>query len=132
MIKFDKNEFLKPQIYSTLDEYESRCNVTKEIIKEIEQLQQENEQLKEELKYTVPIVEHNKIVSKKLKENQKYKEVIDKVRNIAYEYGQIDGAHHKTWVIDQMIRELLGTEYDNFIKEYEEDGEYTWDIGIAP
>lgn len=132
MIKFDKNEFLKPQIYSTLDEYESRCNVTKEIIEEIEQLQQENEQLKEELKYTVPIVEHNKIVSKKLKENQKYKEVIDKVRNIAYEYGQIDGAHHKTWVIDQMIRELLGTEYDNFIKEYEEDGEYTWDIGIAP
>lgn len=109
MIKFDKNEFLKPQIYSTLDEYESRCNVTKEIIEEIEQLQQENEQLKEELKYTVPIVEHNKIVSKKLKENQKYKEVIDKVRNIAYEYGQIDGAHHKTWVIDQMIRELLGT-----------------------
>ena len=48
MIKFDKNEFLKPQIYSTLDEYESRCNVTKEIIEEIEQLQQENEQLKEE------------------------------------------------------------------------------------
>ena len=41
-------------------------------------LQQENQRLKEELKYTVPIVEHNKIVSKKLKENQKYKEVIDK------------------------------------------------------
>ena len=48
MIKFDKNEFLKPQIYSTLDEYETRCNVTKEIIEEIEQLQQENKQLKEE------------------------------------------------------------------------------------
>ena len=65
-------------------------------------------------------------------DTNKYKEVIDKVRNIAYEYGQIDGVHHKTWVIDQIIRELLGTEYDNFIKEYEEDGEYTWDIGIAP
>lgn len=36
MIKFDKNEFLKPQIYSTLDKYETRCNVTKEIIEEIE------------------------------------------------------------------------------------------------
>ena len=48
MIKFDKYEFLKPQIYSTLDEYETRCNVTKEIIEEIEQLQQENKQLKEE------------------------------------------------------------------------------------
>lgn len=54
MIKFDKNEFLKTQIYSTLDEYETRCNVTKEIIEEIEQL---------------------------LKENQKYKEVIDKAIN---------------------------------------------------
>jgi hypothetical protein len=47
MIKFDKNEFLKPQIYSTLDEYETRCNVTEEIIKEIEQLKQENKQLKD-------------------------------------------------------------------------------------
>ena len=36
-------------------------------------LQQENQRLKEELKYTVPIVEHNKIVSKKLKENQELK-----------------------------------------------------------
>lgn len=52
MIKFDKNEFLKPQIYSTLDEYETRCNVTEEIIKEIEQLQQENKQLKEQLLVT--------------------------------------------------------------------------------
>ena len=33
-------------------------------------LNEENKKLKEELKYTVPIVEHNKIVSKKLKENQ--------------------------------------------------------------
>ena len=50
MIKFDKNEFLKPQIYSTLDEYESRCNVVEEIIEEIEQLQQENQELKKQLK----------------------------------------------------------------------------------
>ena len=35
MNKFDKNEFLKPQIYSTLDECETRCNVTKEIIEEL-------------------------------------------------------------------------------------------------
>ena len=41
-------------------------------------LNEENKKLKEELNYPVPIVEHNKIVSKKLKENQKYKEVIDK------------------------------------------------------
>lgn len=49
MIKFDKDEFLKPQIYSTNDEYESRCNVTKEIVDDIKQLQQENQELKKQL-----------------------------------------------------------------------------------
>ena len=40
------------------------------------------------------------------------------------------------WVIDQMIRVLLGEDkYGKFIESYETpDGEdyYTWDIGIAP
>ena len=62
---------------------------TKAFVKEKEQviaqrlmmnLQQENKQLKEELKYTVPIVEHNKIVSEKNKENQQLKEVINKAK----------------------------------------------------
>ena len=48
MIKFDKDEFLKPQIYSTNDEYEARCNVTKEIVDDIKQLQQENQELKKQ------------------------------------------------------------------------------------
>ena len=74
MIKFDKNEFLKPQIYSTLDEYESRCNVTKEVIEEIVQLQQENEQLKAELECTIGIVEHNRIISGKNKEIHQLKD----------------------------------------------------------
>ena len=58
MIKFDKNEFLKPQIYSTLDEYETRCNVTEEIIKEIEQLQQENKILKENAENNDKVVDN--------------------------------------------------------------------------
>ena len=74
MIKFDKNEFLKPQIYSTLDEYESRCNVTKEVIEEIVQLQQENQQLQEELECTIGIVEHNRIISEKNKEINQLKD----------------------------------------------------------
>ena len=61
-------------VYSFYDE----CYV---YLADYKELQQENKQLKEELKYTVPIVEHNKIVSKKLKENQKYKEAIDKAIN---------------------------------------------------
>lgn len=80
--------------------------------------------------------------------------------NVAAECSQVDGAHHKAWVIDQMVRELLGCpvviwqaldsqglpynyealgesqEYLDWIEFYKagEDGPdtYDWDIGIAP
>jgi hypothetical protein len=56
--------------------------------------------------------------------------------NIAIRYGGIDGSHHKMWVIDQMLRILSGSEYDNLIRDanHGEDGPntYEWDIGIAP
>ena len=65
-------------------------------------------------------------------ELQQLNEVIEKTVSIAYEYGQIDGDHHKLWVIDQMLRVLLGEDYRDFIEDYEENGEYKWDIGIAP
>jgi len=79
---------------------------------------------------------------------------------IAVCYSQIDGAHHKAWSIDQMVRALTGCpiereetkdyngvpysyeyqgesdEYKTFIKEAcdGEDGPdtYDWDTGIAP
>ena len=54
----------------------------------------------------------------------------------AKQYGQIDGAHHKAWVIDQMCRYILGSDYEEFVTSYEkgEDGPqtYEWDTGIAP
>lgn len=56
---------------------------------------------------------------------------INKTLEIAYQYAQIDGDHHKMWVVDQMIRNLLGSYYDNWVKKYEED-DYTWETGIAP
>ena len=55
---------------------------------------------------------------------------------VAFEYGWIDGAHHKAWVIDQMLRILSGDKYSNIIADAcdGEDGPntYEWDIGIAP
>lgn len=53
-----------------------RDKVYNKLIDKVNELQQENKQLKKELKYTVPIVEHNKIVSEKLKENKQLKERI--------------------------------------------------------
>lgn len=58
--------------------------------------------------------------------------------DIAHNYGQTDGDHHKLWVIDQMIRVLLGEkDYAKFVEDYErpepdEEMSYTWDNGIAP
>ena len=66
---------------------------------------------------------------------QTKKELI-KLLKIVWQYAQIDGAHHKMWVIDQMLRVLLGQDkYGKFIESYETpDGEdyYTWDVGIVP
>lgn len=71
-------------------------------------------------------------IAKRLQqEKQKYKEVIDKAVDIAWRYGQIDGDHHQKWVTDQMVRALLGSDYEKFVEDYEED-DYEWDIGIAP
>lgn len=50
--------------------------------------------------------------------------------------GMNDGAHHKMWVIDQMVRALTGEDYELWVKETEagEDGPHTydWEVGVAP
>lgn len=70
-----------------------------------------------------------------------YGERIGSALSIAFRFGGIDGAHHKTWVIDQMVRALLTDEgddgeYERFVRMAKagEDGPdtYEWDEGIAP
>jgi hypothetical protein len=53
---------------------------------------------------------------------------------IATRFGMIDGEHHKQWVIDQMLRIILGEEgYEKWLKEMNSDPDYEpWDPGIAP
>lgn len=61
---------------------------------------------------------------------------IEAALDVAFQYGQTDGAHHKAWVIDQMARALLGDDYAEWIGEHNQgdDGPntYGWDEGIAP
>lgn len=61
---------------------------------------------------------------------------IARAMDVAYRYGGLDGAHHKEWVIDQMVRELMGDEYEAWVKNQKagEDGPetYDWPEGIAP
>lgn len=71
-----------------------------------------------------------------IKEKEEKDKEIEKALDIAFQYGQIDGGHHKAWVIDQMVRTLTGDKYKEWVKEYtydEETGEcYSWYKGIAP
>lgn len=58
----------------------------------------------------------------------------EKVRaaaEVATRFGGIEGEHHKTWVIDQMLRILMDDKYGDFIRESGEQG-YDWDTGVAP
>lgn len=59
--------------------------------------------------------------------------------DIAMRYGGIDGLHHKTWVLDQIVRALTQEQYPEWVAEHNrgEDGEegpdiYSWDEGIPP
>lgn len=60
---------------------------------------------------------------------------IEAALEIAFRFSQIDGDHHKAWVIDQMVRSLTGDKYEEWVENYrfDENGEeYEWDEGIAP
>lgn len=100
----------------------------KEILEEIDNKIIPNEHWNKIKDYIINLQKEN---IELVKQRDNYKSKVDNALGLAFEYGQIDGSHHRIWCIDQMVRELAD-DYDNFIQEYEEDGEYTWDIGIHP
>ena len=67
---------------------------------------------------------------------QKEESGCEKALNLIFQYGGIDGAHHKQWLLDQIVRVLKEDDYEQWVKEYQEgeDGPktYLWDRGIAP
>ena len=63
----------------------------------------------------------------------KYAFKIRRASQFAHAYGGIDGGHHKQWVIDQMLRALMGQDYESFVTHYNSrEGYDPWDTGIAP
>lgn len=56
--------------------------------------------------------------------------------DLAVKYGGIDGAHHKDWVIDQIVRKLSGKQYTQVVRKACDgpDGPdtYSWETGVAP
>lgn len=55
-----------------------------------------------------------------------------KIFEMIADYGGVDGAHHKQWVLDQCLRILLSHEgYKSWKYECLHKG-FEWDEGIAP
>lgn len=57
--------------------------------------------------------------------------LVEQALIIIAQYGSIDGAHHKQWVIDQVLRCILADNYQEWVNDLCVDGE-VWDTGIAP
>ena len=86
--------------------------------------------------------EHNLEVAKSIAEEVTghYKDTPEnrnaRALDIAFNYTPTDGVHHKNWVIDQMVRALLGSRYKQKIRDWccGEDGEgtYKWNEGSKP
>jgi len=76
-----------------------------ELIEEINNREEEIERLKEELKYTVSIVEHNKTITKHIKEKEQLHSIIKELREyiekhtIMFKDGDI--------LVDMNVDELL-------------------------
>jgi hypothetical protein len=63
-------------------------------------------------------------------------ERIAKALEVAGRFGTTDGAHHKQWVIDQMVRALTGEDYNRWVAEAcngeEGPNTYDWETGTPP
>lgn len=57
-------------------------------------------------------------------------ERIDVALDLISDYGEIDGAHHKQWVLDQVVRALC--EDSDAYSAWVVARGGTWDKGIAP
>ena len=75
---------------------------------------------------------------KRIKEGNNDRKILDLIG----QYGGVDGSHHKQWVLDQIVRTILGEQeaykiwvncYNNVVNSDGEEEEYDeWDTGIAP
>lgn len=54
---------------------------------------------------------------------------IEEALNIINNYAGQDGGSHKQWCIDQVVR-ILAKDYKKWVAEYENGGEYKWDVGV--
>lgn len=137
-----KNETMSEEAFNEIiDNFEVVTYLTeygrRGIKENVKRLQKENEEKDKYIKHSEEITtEMNEDINKLLIEIKEKDKQIEEVLNLIFEFGQIDGDHHKAWVIDQIVKILTKDKYDEWVRNYvydEETGDtYSWYKGIAP
>lgn len=60
--------------------------------------------------------------------DKEFRELVGFILN----YGCEDGSHHKQWVLDQILRKLLKSDYAETVMSFELKYSVEWDVGVAP
>lgn len=59
---------------------------------------------------------------------------IEVALELAQRFGSIHELHHKTWLVDQMVRALTGNHYPLWVYRHnaESDDRDLWEVGTPP
>ena len=55
-----------------------------------------------------------------------------RVLDLIYHHGQPDNSHHEAWLLNEIVKELTGDSYDNWVYKYENETGCEWEEGISP
>lgn len=65
------------------------------------------------------------------KKSRELDDCIYEALELAKMYAMTGEAHHKQWVIDKMVRTLTGSQYNQWVLDFEQNDD-EWDEGIVP
>ncbi len=73
-----------------------------------------------------------KEMSEQYLESKRHGTHLERIAATIIDYGDIDGAHHKQWVLDQCLKLAAGEAYTMMTAVYLDLTGREWDTGIAP
>ena len=88
--------------------------------------------IKEEFEESLDVLSAHRLFSYDTETEQRKNLPVSVALEIARRFGGTDESHHKSWVIDQMVRALTGSTNTMENEQYKQVTGEDWDKGIAP
>lgn len=73
-----------------------------------------------------------KEMSEQYLEARRHGNHLERIAALIIDEGDVDGAHHKQWVLDQCLRLAAGEAYSTMTMIYLDITGREWDAGIVP